>query len=123
MHYEHHIEFPYPKHGITDCDSCHNVDTNNVPDQTKSLPGLLSASDQVTGWDRKIGEVPEYVSGPASRACGGCHRAELINEDDAVDLTVFNQHTKQGGYLIEAGEDDLGTLSTVIDQIMAIFGN
>jgi len=121
LHYEHHIEFPYPTHGITDCESCHNADTNNVPDQTKSLPGILSASDPINGWDRKIGEVPEYVTGPASRACGGCHRAVVIKEDEAVELIVFNQHTKQGGYLVEGGEDATSTLGTVIDEIMAIF--
>jgi OmcA/MtrC family decaheme c-type cytochrome len=122
MHYEHHIEFPYPTHGITDCESCHTPDTNNVPDQTASLSGLLSASDTVESWDRKIGDVPEYVSGPASRACGGCHRAELIKEDAWGELVPFNWHTKQGGYLIEAGDDDVGTLLTVIDEIMALFG-
>jgi OmcA/MtrC family decaheme c-type cytochrome len=121
MDYEHHIEFPYPKHGITDCASCHLEGTNNVPDQSKSLPGLLSASDPIKGRDRKIGDVPSYVTGPASRACGGCHRAELIKEDEAGKLLLFNLHTKQGGYLIEAGEDATGTLGTVIDEIMAIF--
>jgi OmcA/MtrC family decaheme c-type cytochrome len=121
LHYEHHIEFPYPKHGVTDCESCHTADSNNVPDQSASLPGLLSPSDAVSGWDRNIGDVPEYVTGPASRACGGCHRAELINEDAAGELLSFNQHTKQGGYLIEAGEDDVGTLMSVIDEIMAHF--
>jgi OmcA/MtrC family decaheme c-type cytochrome len=121
LHYDEHIEFPYPKHGITDCTSCHNADTNNVPDQGKSLPGLQSASEPLTGRDSKISDVPSYVTGPASRACGGCHRAELINEDAAGALTVFNQHTKQGGYLIDAGEDPTATLGTVIDEIMAIF--
>jgi len=120
MHYEHHIEFPYPMHGITNCASCHPEGTNNVPDQTMSLPGLLSASDSVEG--RRIPDVPEYVSGPASRACGGCHRAELINEDSPGELIPFNWHTKQGGYLIEAGEDDVATLMTVIDEVMALFG-
>ena len=122
LHYEHHIEFPYPTHGITDCESCHTEDTNNVPDQTMSLPGLLSASDTVESWDRRIGAVPEYVTGPASRACGACHRAELINEDAVGELIPFNWHTQQGGYLIEAGEDDVETLLTVIDEIMALFG-
>jgi OmcA/MtrC family decaheme c-type cytochrome len=121
MHYEHHIEFPYPTHGVTDCESCHVADTNNVPDQSESLPGLLSASDSVDSRDRKIGEVPVYVTGPASRACGGCHRAELINEDEAGELLSFNQHTKQGGYLVEGGEDATGTLLTVINEIMAFF--
>jgi OmcA/MtrC family decaheme c-type cytochrome len=121
LHYEHHIHFPYPTHGATHCESCHTADTNNVPDQSKSLPGLLSASDPINGWDRNIGDVPAYVTGPASRACGGCHRAELINEDAASELIPFNQHTKQGGYLIEGGEDASSTLGTVIDEIMAIF--
>jgi OmcA/MtrC family decaheme c-type cytochrome len=121
LHYEHHIEFPYPTHGVTNCDSCHLDGTNNVPDQSMSLPGLHSASDSITGWDRRIGEVPAYVTGPASRACGGCHRAELINEDAAGGLVSFNQHTKQGGYLIEGGEDASSTLLTVIEDIMAMF--
>ena len=122
LHYEHHIEFPYPTHGITNCDSCHTPDSNHVPDQTMSLPGLLSASDEVSGWDRKIGEVPEYVTGPAARACGSCHAAEMINEDAPGELIPFNWHTKQGGYLIEAGEDDVATLMQVIDEVMALFG-
>jgi hypothetical protein len=121
MHYEHHIAYPYPRHGITDCASCHPPDTNNVPDQARSLPGLLSASDQVTGWDRNIGDVPAYVTGPASRACGGCHRATIINQDDSTGLVLFNQHIKLSEYLIEAGEDEATTLGAIIDQIMAIF--
>jgi hypothetical protein len=92
-----------------------------VPDQTKSLPGLLSASDEVTGWDRKIGDMPEVVTGPAARACGGCHRAELINEDAVGELIPLDWHMKQGGYLIEAGEDDVATLEAVIQEVMALF--
>lgn len=120
MHYEHHIEFPYPKHGA-DCESCHVADVYNVPDQSKSLPGILSASDTITSTDRSIGTVPSYVTGPGSRACGGCHRAELINEDKAGELISFNQHTKQGGYLIEAGDDPSSTLNAAIEWIMALF--
>ena len=89
-----------------------------MPDQTKSLPGILSGSDEVTTKDRNIGDVPEYVVGPAARACGGCHRANLIKEDEASKLASFYQHTKQGGYLIETGEDTLGT---VIVEIMGYF--
>jgi OmcA/MtrC family decaheme c-type cytochrome len=120
LHYEHHIEFPYPTHGLTDCESCHTADSNNVPDQSASLPGLQSASDEVEG--RKIGDVPESVTGPASRACGGCHRAELINEDAAGGLIILNQHVRQGGYLIDGGEDPDSLLLAVIDEIMAMFG-
>jgi OmcA/MtrC family decaheme c-type cytochrome len=121
MEYNHHIEFPFPKHGLTDCNSCHVEGTNNVPDQSKSLPGLLSASAEIKGWDRNIGNIPAYVTGPAARACGGCHRAELINEDSAGGLAIFNLHTRQGGYQIEAGENPGATLQTVIDQIMTLF--
>jgi len=120
MHYEHHIEFPYPMHG-TACESCHLEGVYNVPDQTKSLPGILSASAVNETVDRNIGTVPSYVTGPASRACGGCHRAELINEDKFAELISFNQHTNLGGYMVEAGEDDVSTLMSVIDQIMSIF--
>jgi hypothetical protein len=92
-----------------------------VPDQSKSLPGAISASDSLEGWDRNIGDVPHYITGPAARACGACHRAELINEDKAGELISFNQHTKQGGYLIEGGDDYPSVLAEVIDYIMAIF--
>jgi OmcA/MtrC family decaheme c-type cytochrome len=120
LHYAHHTETPYPAHG-TNCESCHNEGTYNVPDQTMSLPGLQSASDAVDSWDRNIGTVPAYITGPGSRACGGCHRAELINEDAASELISFNQHVKNGGYLIDASEDDGSLLLTVFDEIMALF--
>jgi OmcA/MtrC family decaheme c-type cytochrome len=122
LHYEHHINFPYPTHGITNCESCHYEGTYNVPDQTKSLGGLLSESHYpLEGWDRDIKEIPEYVTGPAARACGACHRAVLINEDAASELISLYQHMKTGGYLIEAGDDDVVTLLRVIDEIMANF--
>lgn len=121
MEFAHHAETTYPTHGASNCASCHVDGTNNVPDQSKSLPGILSATDPVTGRDRAIGEVPSYITGPASRACGGCHRASLINEDAASELLSFMQHTRQGGYLIEAGEDPQGTLRSVWEQILALF--
>ncbi len=121
LHYEHHIGFPYPTHEIQNCESCHFEGTYNVPDQAKSLPGALSATDSLNGWDRNIGDVPLYITGPASRACGGCHRADLINEDKASELISFFQHVKQGGYLVDGGEDYTITLRGVIDEIMAIF--
>ncbi|TFG71843.1 MAG: hypothetical protein E4H27_03780 [Anaerolineales bacterium] len=121
MHYEHHINTPYPKHAATDCESCHVEGAFNVPSQAASLPGLLSASDSVDSWDRNVSDVPAVVVGPAARACGGCHRAELINEDLAGDLTMLNLHMTQGGYRVEAGEDASGTLQSVIDQIMSLF--
>jgi hypothetical protein len=36
--------------------------------------------------------VPAYVTGPATKACGGCHRAQMINEDQAGGLAVLLQH-------------------------------
>jgi hypothetical protein len=85
------------------------------------MPGLLSASDVLQGKDRTIADVPSYVTGPATRACGGCHRAELIKEDNAQGLALFNQHTAQYGYMIEPSEEPVDTLTTVFDQIMALF--
>jgi OmcA/MtrC family decaheme c-type cytochrome len=121
MHYGHHIEFPFPNHGVTNCESCHVSGAYNTPDQSKSLPGLLSASDSNDTWDRSIGDVPSYVTGPATRACGACHKAELINEDDAGGLAILTQHFTDGGYLVEAGDDAAGTLQSVFDKIMALF--
>jgi len=124
MRYDLHIEHVFPNFTIKNCEACHNESMFEVPDQSKSMPGLLSASDKIETWDRNIGDVPAYVSGPASRACGACHRAHFINEDEAGELVSFNQHTKQGGYLIEGGTDDMeidDILMTVIDYIMALF--
>ena len=48
----------------------------------------------------------------------------MINEDEAGELVSFNQHTKQGGYLIEQAANSQETqslLTTVIDYIMALF--
>ncbi len=124
MRYDLHVEHMYPNFTITNCKSCHNEDAFEVPDQSKSLPGLLSKSDSVQNWDRNIGSVPGYVTGPASRACGSCHRARMINEDEAGELVSFNQHTKQGGYLYKEGANSQETqslLTAVIDYIMALF--
>ena len=115
------IEMPFPKHGITNCEACHVAGTNNVPNQGKSLPGLLSPSDVVQSKDRTIADVPAFVTGPATRACGGCHRAELVKEDNANGLALFNQHTAQYGYMVEVSEEPLDTLQGVFDQIMALF--
>ena len=124
MRYDMHIEHVFPNFTIKNCEACHNEGTFEVPDQSKSMPGILSGSASIETWDRNIGNVPAYVTGPASRACGACHRTHFINEDDAGDLISFYQHTKQGGYLIEEGTDDLNIddlLMKVIDYIMALF--
>jgi len=126
-HYEEHIEFPYPKHGITDCESCHNPGKYNAPSQYQSLPGLLSASEShatlaANGYDRNIGDIPEYVTGPGVRACGACHRAHEINEDNAGELDILFSHWKQLGYMYENDADDTVLYDTIYG-IMGLFGN
>jgi hypothetical protein len=119
--YEEFTKFPFPTHGITDCAACHVDGKNNVPDQAKSLPGILSGTDVLTSTVRSISTLPPYVTGPAVRACGGCHRAVLINEDNGGALIVLNQHMRQGGYLVDGGKDPVATLYQAIDYIMALF--
>ena len=124
LHYNDHVKFPFPTHAATNCESCHVAGKYNVPDQSKSLPGILSATDELKGYDRAIGKVATAVTGPASRACGGCHRAVLINEDKASEFLSFLQHTNQGGYLIPEGTDNLkidAILEKTITEIMADF--
>jgi OmcA/MtrC family decaheme c-type cytochrome len=112
LHYQDHVRFAFPTLGRTNCESCHNPNMFNVPDQTKSFPSVSSGSDDVSG--RNIGTVPRYIMGPASRACGGCHRANSINNDDAGELGSFNSHTRTFGYLIET------TTATDDDDILEI---
>jgi OmcA/MtrC family decaheme c-type cytochrome len=117
LHVQHHIEATFPNFTIKNCEACHTTaGVYEVPNQTKSLPGILSGSDYVEG--RNINNVPSYVSGPATRACGGCHRAVFVNEDDANGLASFNEHTKTNGYLIP---NATGVLDTVIQTIMSYF--
>jgi OmcA/MtrC family decaheme c-type cytochrome len=121
-----HMGHGFPNFTITNCESCHVEGTFNVPDQAKSMPGVLSASDDIP--TRSIGTVAEAVTGPASRACGGCHRAEFINADLAGDLASFNTHTEAFGTYVENDtEDTEGTplddeiLYGIIDKIMSMF--
>ncbi len=118
---EEHVAHQFPNFTRLNCQACHTSATStrvayNVPDQSKSMPGVLSGTDAVA--DRNIGSIPSYVTGPATRACGGCHRADFINADDAGGLAAFNEHVKDGGYLIEAND---GVLDTIIKFIMGMF--
>jgi OmcA/MtrC family decaheme c-type cytochrome len=98
LRYGDHVEGNYPNFaGTLNCESCHNAGSYEVPDQTKSLPGILSASSAFKAGTRNIGTVAAQISGPAERACGGCHRAQLINEDDASSLAAFYAHTTMFG--------------------------
>ena len=117
-HYEIHTEeFFYPLFTTLACESCHNPGTYNVPDQSVSLATLQSASYSSDTLVRNINNVPSVIVGPASNACGGCHRAMLINEDDAGGLGSFNQHAKQFGYRVE----DTSALDTVWETINGYF--
>lgn len=118
MRYHEKIESTYPTFDITNCESCHNAGTYNVPDQTKSLAGLLSSSDTNATRVRNIGDIPSYIVGPASRACGSCHRAQMINEDAAGEVVSFNQHTATFGTLLDAASN---TLNDVIAQLQTLF--
>jgi OmcA/MtrC family decaheme c-type cytochrome len=113
-----HVEHTYPNFTIKNCQSCHESGKFDVPDQSKAMPGLFSASAELTGKDRAIAGVPSYVAGAGSRACAGCHRAEMINVDAAGELASLNAHTEQNGVLVENEED---YLYQVINKIMGYF--
>jgi OmcA/MtrC family decaheme c-type cytochrome len=120
-----HIEHTFPNFSAKNCESCHMPGTYNIPDQAESLPAKWSASWVNEGgpngedtWMRSIGGVPSYVVGPGSRACGGCHKADIINEDNAGELAAFHQHIKGGGYLVE---DDDGVYDDIVATIMGMF--
>ena len=120
LHYFEHIEFPFPTHGIRDCEACHNAGTYNVPDQTKSLPGVLSASrSPLNGWARNIGEVPSYITGPAGVAYGACHRTMAIREDNAGELASLFSHWGTFGTLVEVPPGDTTLIYTVIGDLFS----
>lgn len=118
--YQHHVGADFPRFGILNCESCHVAGTYNVPDQAKSMPGVLSGTDAIAG--RNIGSLPPAVTGPAVRACGGCHRAQKFNADDASGLTVLNQHFRTFGYVIDTTASESRALwEKVTAKIMALF--
>jgi len=129
--------FAFPTLGRTNCEACHRPGKFNVPVQSKSLPGVLSASDgrdsngnfvqvifnnlepEFPNGPRNIGDVASFVTGPATRACGGCHRVNWINDDNAVDLLAFYWHVETNGYLVPNENDT--TVLTVMDAVEANF--
>ena len=93
MEYEHHVESNFPVFGIEDCRACHNAGKFNVPNQGLSMPGVLSNTDFST--IRNIAAIGnDVITGPATRACGACHRAEAIianaGAGDAILLANLN---------------------------------
>jgi len=117
--YKLHIHHAFPVFTAQACEACHTDGVYNVPDQSKSMPALLSAAYE---WnvERNIGSVPEVAVGPGFMACGGCHRAEMINHDDAVELASFYGHSAAMGYLIENGDDD-AEIYGLIEKFMEMF--
>lgn len=115
--YELHTSHVLPTFSAKSCEACHNEGTYNVPSQTTSLSSLHSGTDEVA--DRNIGTIEAFVTGPASRACGGCHRAMLLNADDAAGLAAFQQHTQMGGYVIDDPDKiDGGTGEAIWDKVV-----
>ncbi|MDH4192175.1 MAG: hypothetical protein OEW21_18460, partial [Betaproteobacteria bacterium] len=124
MEYEHHTATAFPRFGIQDCESCHKPGTYDVPNQAKSLPGVLSATDTIATWSRNIGAIPPSVAGPAIRACGSCHRSQKLNADDAAGLAILDAHFESMGYVVDASTDstERATLwASIVDKMMAIF--
>ena len=113
-----HKNHVFPHFTALSCEGCHVTGTYNAPDQSKSMFGVLQSSWDID--DRAIGTVPEAVTGPASRACGGCHRANMVIEDQAGDLASFNAHTDAFG-TFEANDDNDAILFGIIDKIMSMF--
>ncbi|MCW8924645.1 MAG: hypothetical protein OQJ84_00140, partial [Xanthomonadales bacterium] len=123
--YYQHIEHTLPTFTAKACEACHVEGTYDPVDQSESLPVILSASSMNDAgpngedtWMRNIGSVPSVVTGPTARACGGCHRADIIAEDDAGELAAFNRHTNDFGYFLE-NED--GAYEKVVEKIMGMF--
>ncbi|MFY9328864.1 MAG: hypothetical protein WAO76_12745 [Georgfuchsia sp.] len=117
--YVHHIDSSFPRFGILNCESCHNTGKYDVPDQSRSMPGVLSGTDAVAG--RNIGAIPAMVTGPAVRACGGCHRAQAINADDANQLAALQSHWKTFGYAVDASSNASDIWAAVVAKVMAFF--
>jgi OmcA/MtrC family decaheme c-type cytochrome len=130
IEYQHHIGTEFPRFGVLNCESCHNTGRYNVPDQARSMPGVLSGTQDVQG--RNIGEYDPAVTGPAVRACGGCHRAQKINADDAGGLATLVAHWRTFGYVIDVPDvsdtDNAANAANrqavwekVVDYIMGLF--
>ena len=126
IRYEDHVEANYPNFaGPLNCESCHAAGAYEVPDQTKSLPGLISASRALIGTTRDIpATYPAQITGPAERACGGCHRAQMINEDSASSLAAFFAHTTMAGTTVTTGgsTNDPANLLNVTANLMGQIG-
>ena len=119
----HHIEGNYPNFtGPLNCESCHNAGTYEVPDQAKSLPGVLSASaTPAAACPGPSATFAAEITGPAARACGGCHRAQTINEEAGSKLAAFVAHTNNFSSYVTATDNTtfLNTAAYIESQVGA----
>jgi len=123
LEYRHHISHTFPRFTIKNCESCHNTGMYNVPDQAKSMPGVLSGSDVIDGSNV---DVQPAVTGPATRACGACHRAQAIGANnglgDAGRLATQRAHWQTFGYYIEvAAADSRALWEAVVAKLQSLF--
>jgi OmcA/MtrC family decaheme c-type cytochrome len=138
VRYAQRMEAVFPTFTLTDCEACHVAGMYGVPDNSKSLSGVISAAAKLKNASRNIGTVPATVVGPAQRACGGCHRAWAINQDvpggtitwanggpvsgevpDGADrLMAFDQHAGTMGYMLTSAT---GVLDAAIQAIQSLF--
>jgi OmcA/MtrC family decaheme c-type cytochrome len=126
MEYTHHVESNFPTFGIENCRACHNAGKFNVPNQGLSLPGVLSNTD--FGTIRNINAIDNDVAtGPATRACGACHRAEAIIANaglgDPIKLANINSHMTTFGYMIPVNTTSGPFILDIINQIFSKFGD
>jgi OmcA/MtrC family decaheme c-type cytochrome len=125
--YNQHINHVFPNFTIRNCEGCHFEGTYNVPDQSQSMPGVQSTSFEVVTWyemvsteapnnfpssiaiedpaGRNIGTVASYVTGPASRACGGCHRGRLIQRAYPGEWYLCPERPRRRGSLRRHRQD------------------
>ena len=114
--YEEETTFLFPDFGVINCEACHNAGKFNVPDQSKSMPGVLSATDAIPGMS--IPSTDTTVVGPAARACGACHKGEAIKENEGSEFASISRHMADNGYQIENTDS---VLDIVIKKIMSMF--
>jgi OmcA/MtrC family decaheme c-type cytochrome len=96
---------------LRNCAACHDADKYAVPDQTKSLGGVVSGF-----YDATTGKLSgkNNITGPAAIACGGCHKAILFEEGGEDAVTAFNAHTKTMGYRVST---DVLSFQDLIDSV------
>lgn len=97
-------EFIFPMFTTTACEACHTAGNYDAPSQADWSGSSINSgsSDPVT-------------VGPASRACGSCHRAQAIKDADTDKLDGVNGHTQTNGYRVPA------SVSPFVDVMNQIF--